>query len=122
VERARELWTTGRYLELRLENMELEGLFEFVGLNPHPNCAAEMGLPHLPSNFKVKMPELTAKQIVAIPNLRDSPKASDTNSVIHDGSRCIRSVGHGNRMRSQSDAVAVAFAPAPHREPLISAF
>jgi hypothetical protein len=67
VERARELSSTGRYLELRLENLELDRLFEFVGLNPHPNCAAEMGSQHLPSNFKVKMPELTSKQVAAIP-------------------------------------------------------
>jgi Sulfotransferase family len=67
VERARELSSTGRYLELRLENLELDRLFEFVGLNRHPNCAAEMGSQHLPSNFQVRMPDLTSKQIAAIP-------------------------------------------------------
>src|SRR5262245_33955304 len=67
VERARELSSTGRYLELRLENLELDTLFEFIGLDRHPKCVAEMASQHLPSNFKVKMPELTSKQIAAIP-------------------------------------------------------
>jgi len=67
VERARELSSTGRYLELRLENLELDKLFEFVGLDRHPKCSAEMGSEHLPSKFKVKVPELTSKQVAAIP-------------------------------------------------------